>query len=492
MQLSFKDYFNRYFFISAAAFVFSLIVLYKPGIVSYTFDEREDVRIIECIQDQGPFNCLYDISQTRFPYYIHLLFVSLWKTRTTHYLVTWIFGLFSLFITWNFCRKEFNLPVANIAALVFISSIPLLTSGRMLLTHSNLIFTCFNLVAVLQFYYFAKNRSFNNLIFSALFFGLATGSSILAVFTAFLLSGLYLLLKSPFQWKHLLFIPLSIAVFFLSTVIYVKADNFSDFIDGIRYGHEFPLWNYLSTGNSKSPYWFSFLLFAVKTGIIPVLLLILSFVFLLKDYKKGPAQLFLLVSLLYTVFYLIMKSIYFRYDAPHHHVHLYPVLTMAIAYAVYETYSRIKKTRYAFIAFLAAAMAWQVYEIKRFFPNLIFYGSQYGDNFIGEFYGPAVMHGHDTDEFFNELKKITTENPEAVIIYQENNAFDPEGPNFVSFSGHEELPEFDYLIKDYCFSHHFNPPEKRAFNELADNNCEEIYVYYFPDKVWMYKIYKCK
>ncbi|MDQ3190236.1 MAG: glycosyltransferase family 39 protein [Bacteroidota bacterium] len=489
LKIHLRDYLLLYLLI----IIQFVLVFNNPGTVSYTFDEKEDAAILECIKTKGTFNCLNDITQTRFPYYIHGFVNSIWDHPYANYFVSFLFSLFNLLIIWKFAKKEYNLSTANIAAVLMLTSIPLLASSRMLLTHSNVIFTTFNILAVITFYYFLKNKRFKFLILCAAFLGFSAGSSVLAVFTPLFFLIFYVLHPVKIHWKYLLVIPVFLFVFFGSTLIYIQPAIFKLFLLIIKYGHSYPYWNHLSTGSAVSPPYFSFLLFAIKTGPFVIILLFIAIAAVFKKRSKSIEQFFLFSVLLFSFIYLLLKSAYFKYDAPHHHIQLYPFIYLFIAYGISKIYTQLAKYQLAIYLSLSIGFLWQIVEIKKFYPNLLFYGSQYGDKYLGEFYGPAVMHGQDTDAFINQVDKIIKKEPHVRFLLQENNGFDLYGDHYIKFnSSIKDISGFDYAIMDRCFSQHFNFPDKVAYNELIEKNCEEYFVYYFPEKTWMYKIYKCK
>src|ERR1041385_3489721 len=127
-------------------FAFAFLHLYRLGVVTYTWDEGSDLGIVSCLQrTHDPFVCLDDISQTRLPFYIH----AIAHTPRSQYLISAAFSLFNFVVIYAFARRELGRLTATLTAALFATSPALLASGRMLLTHSNVIFTTFTLLSFL-------------------------------------------------------------------------------------------------------------------------------------------------------------------------------------------------------------------------------------------------------------------------------------------------------------------------------------------------------
>src|ERR1043165_9950749 len=127
-------------------FGFAFLHLYRLGTVTYTWDEGSDLGVVSCLQrTHDPFACLDDISQTRLPFYIH----AIAHTPRSQYLISAAFSLFNFVVIYAFARRELGRLAATLTAALFATSPALLASGRMLLTHSNVIFTTFTLLSFL-------------------------------------------------------------------------------------------------------------------------------------------------------------------------------------------------------------------------------------------------------------------------------------------------------------------------------------------------------
>jgi hypothetical protein len=142
------------------------------------------------------------------------------------------------------------------------------------------------------------------------------------------------------------------------------------------------------------------------------------------------------------------------------------------------------------IAAIALCFALQVYDVIRFFPNYLFYGSQYGDRFLGEFYGPAVMHGQDRGPVNACIDALIARDPSVKILVADNNALERSEPNFVPFTKRDPSVRYEYAFVDRLFATHLRFPERDAYNAYLAANYVDDYTYDFPTRVWMYRVMK--
>ena len=66
-----------------------------------------------------------------------------------------------------FARREFGLGVATMTAALYVTSPQILASGRMLMTHSNILFTIFTTASFIAFYYFVRGPGPGQLVCAA-------------------------------------------------------------------------------------------------------------------------------------------------------------------------------------------------------------------------------------------------------------------------------------------------------------------------------------
>ena len=130
----------------------------------------------------------------------------------------------------------------------------------------------------------------------------------------------------------------------------------------------------------------------------------------------------------------------------------------------------------------------QLYDVIRFFPNYLFYGAQYGERFIGEFYGPAVMHAQDRGPVNAYIDKLLARDPNVKILVADHNALERPEPNFVPFTKRDPSVRYEYAFVDRLYAMHFRFPERDAYNAYLAANYVEDYTYYFPPRVWMYRV----
>ena len=490
--------------------VFAFLHLYRIASISPTWDEGTDIAIIHCLaQAHDPFACLDDISQTRLPYYIHALVLTWTSSIHAQYAISFIASALTLLLLYWFARREFGCGVATMTAALYVTSPQLLASGRMLLTHANILFTLFTTASFVAMYRSAGGsptgppparrqvkgaseplavqppgrRRYDTtwLVLSAVAFGLATSCSILGVFNGIVIAVFYVMTRR-YAWRDLLFLPIAIATFFATSVIYLKPSLLMALIRACTLGDVYPHWNYLGLGSPPAPWFFSLVIFTIKTG--PWWLVLAAACYATSLHPPHLLQrTFLAAFAIGVVINFALKGLVFRYDAPHHQVQFYPLVCLFLAAAILE--HRITKP---LIAAIAICFALRAYDVIRFFPNYLFYGSQYGDGFIGEFYGPAVMHAQDRGPVNAYIDRLLARDPNVKILVADHNALERPETNFVPFTKRDPSVRYEYAFVDRLYAKHFRFPERDAYNAYLAANYIDDYTYYFPPRVWMYRV----
>jgi hypothetical protein len=463
--------------LAALLAIFAFLHLYRMGELSWTWDEAGDVGIVECLQRTGnPFACLDDISQTRLPFYIHALLGH-------HYWISFAFSTITLLAVYAYARRVHGAGTATLFAALYVTSPALLASGRMVLTHSSIIFTCFTTLSFLALMGGGERTGRIacpplSLVACAVFTGLAAASHILAAFNAIFLLAFYLTRFRP-AWRDLLFIPIAAATFFATTVVYVSPPILRALIDAcLAGGGKYPFWNYLGLGTTSAPWFFPFLLLLIKVGPWVV------FAF------HRQARWFLLALGVN----LALKGMVFGYETPHHQVQFYPLLYLFIAVGVMRSAGGTPPgqppgRRRSAVAFAVVALfAMQLFDVVRFFPNYLFYGAQYGERFIGEFYGPAVLHAQGRTEVWQVIEAIRVRDPDAKILVADNNMFDAIGPQFVPFTKRDPRVRYPFALVDRLYATHFHLPERDAYNAFLARHYKPAYTTTFPTGVWVYRV----
>jgi hypothetical protein len=429
------------------------------GELSWTWDEAGDMGIVQCLQRTGdPFACLDDISQTRLPFYLHALLGH-------HYWISFAFSAITLLAVYAYARREYGAWTATLFAALYVTSPALLASGRMVLTHSAIIFTCFTTLSFLALLEYARTHRWRWLAACAVLTGLAGASHILAAFNVIFLFALYVRCRK--SWRDLWFIPIAAATFFATTIVYVSPPILHSLIDAcLAGGGKYSFWNYLGLGTPRAPWFFPFLLLAIKAGAWVV------FAF------HRQARWFLVALLLN----FALKGTVFGYETPHHQVQFYPLLYLFVAVGI------VRWWRKSVAAVVAVLFAVQVFDVIRFFPNYLFYGAQYGERFIGEFYGPAVLHAQGRTEVWQVIEAIRVRNPEAKILVADNNMFDAFGPEFVPFTKRDPNVRYEFALVDRLYATHFRFPERDAYNAFLARHYRPAYTTEFPPGIWVYRV----
>ncbi|HEX8410758.1 MAG TPA: hypothetical protein VF883_17980, partial [Thermoanaerobaculia bacterium] len=429
----------------------------------------------------NPFVCLEDISQTRLPYYIHALLPA-------HFAISFTFSLITLLAVYAYTRREYGALAATVFAALYATSPQLLAGGRMVITHSGIIVTCFTTLSLLALLLSGRREQgaggrsdFEaasptllrpapsalrpHFIASAVFTGLAAASSVLAAFNVLFLGAIYVT-RCKKSWRDLWFIPIAAVTFFATTIIYLSPALLRALIEACFHGGEYPFWNYLGLGTNKAQWFFPFLLLLIKVGPWVV------FAF------HRQARWFLVAFGVQ----LLLKGTVFGYETPHHQMQFYPLLYMFIAVGI------VRWRRPWVIAIVVALFLVQVRDVVRFFPHYLFYGAQYGQRFIGEFYGPAVIHAQGRERVNEVIDAILIRKPEAKILVADHNAFDRIGPNFVPFTKRDPNVRYEFALVDRLYATHFSFPEREAYNAFLAAHYDVAYETKFPPGVWVYRV----
>jgi len=144
--------------------------------------------------------------------------------------------------------------------------------------------------------------------------------------------------------------------------------------------------------------------------------------------------------------------------------------------------------RSAVVAAVAVLFAIQLYDVYRFFPNYLFYGAQYGERFIGEFYGPAVLHAQGREKVWQVIEAIRVRDPQAKILAADNNMFDAYWPEVTPFTKRDPNVRYEFALVDRLYAKHFHFPERDAYNAFLAQHYKVAYTTEFPTGVWVYRV----
>lgn len=470
------------------------LLLFRLGSISWTWDETIDMRIVSCLQrSKDPFSCRGDISQTRLPMYLHAVVAMLTPGRAAHYVLSAFFALGNAVLVFIFTRTHFGTRTALLAMALVATSPAVLASGRMLMSHSNVMLTTFTLVAVVAYDRFDRSGNRGFVWLSAASFGLALASSVLGLFTALVLFPLWLFgSRHRRLWHPLVYGVAAAAVFFASTIIYLRPENLTALARETLNPHTYPEWNYLQLGTSFAPRWFSPLLFAVRIGpwwgalfaVAPLVLLTGS-----SDRRSRRTSLIIWGAFLAL---MLLKSGVFRYDAPHQQVPWYPLVAVVVAATVMELIRRFRNYRPVLFGALVVLLGAHVHDTVRFFPNYLFYGAQHGDRFIGEFYGPAVMHKQDRTDTDRHIDDLIAGNPDVRILMADKNVFERNGEHFIRFSDRDPSRDYEFALVDRVYATHLRSPGRDDYNAFLAANYTVVWSHGFPTQKWAYRILQRK
>jgi hypothetical protein len=467
---------NIAFVLIFAAFAF--LHLHRIASISPTWDEGTDLGIIHCLATtHDPFACLNDISQTRLPFYIHAAMLAITPRIEAQYLISFVASALTLLLLYAFARREFGMAVATMTAALYVTSPQLLASGRMLMTHANILFTLFTTASFIAFYELVRTNQRRWLVINAITFGLATSCSILGVFNGIFIIVFYamtIVRERRAAWLDLAFLPIAVITFFATSVIYLKPKLLTALIRACTLPEPYPFWNYLGLGSPHAPWHFPLVIFVIKIG--PWWLVLTAICYVISRRPRHPFLAALAIALIVN---FALKGFVFHYDAPHHQVQFYPLVYLGIA---------VICLRCRMYAAIALCFVIQLYDVVRFFPNYLFYGSQYGERFIGEFYGPAVMHAQDRGPVNAYIDQLLARDPKVKILVADHNALERPEPNFVPFTRRDPSVRYEYAFVDRLFATHVRFPERDAYNAYLAANYVDDYTYYFPPRVWMYRV----
>jgi 4-amino-4-deoxy-L-arabinose transferase-like glycosyltransferase len=474
--------------------VAAALLVYRAGSVSWTWDEQNDMQIVACLErSHDPFACLDDITQTRLPFYIHAAVALLAPWDAAHYVISAVFALANVVLVFVLARSRFGSRTALLAMALVATAPAVLASGRMLLSHSNVILTTFTLATVTAYDRFDRTADVRFFLLSAAALGLAVASSVLGLFTVLVIAAYWL--SNPQRrrpWQPMAYGAVTTAVFLASTLIYLRPTNLATFVAAAFDAKAFPEWNYLQLGTNQAPRWYSLLLFAVSTGPWWSAVFAVAPVVLRRSaVGEGATR---CARAIWAAFlaYLVLKSGVFRYDAPHQQVAWYPLVFVVVAATATELIRRTGRVRVVGLVALVAFGALQLYETHRFFPNYLFHGAQYGSRFIGEFYGPAVFHAQDRDAIDRQLDAIVAADPGVRILTADNNAFQRTDEHFVAFTRRDPSQTYQFAVVDRLYATHFRFPERDEYNAFLARHYTVVRFHDFPTQKWAYRILRVR
>ncbi|HTK04485.1 MAG TPA: glycosyltransferase family 39 protein [Candidatus Eisenbacteria bacterium] len=489
--------------ILAIALAFAFTLFWKAGSITPSFDEMIDSVIAGCHQRHAnPYYCNADITQGRLPYIVHASIRSLFPMvppRTVDLAISGIAAVALLLVLSLFVRREFGRRAAVITALLIASSAPMLAAGRMTMTHSNVLFALLTALSFVAFVRFLRSRDPADLFWAAAAFGASVAANLLGVATAALFLFLFAM-PSPDRRKDkdmASFLIVAIAAFFILSPAHLAPENVARVLAGIKgirgvsTNHD-----YFGTGMSVAPRWYPFLLYAVKLSPWWAPWMAISWFFIGRE-KDRVRQLALAAIAAFIVLSLALKAS-LRYDAPHHHVHLIALGCVLVAYAADRAIETARKplARAAVLAALAASFVLQIVAVAQVFPNMLFYGAQFGPRFIGEFYGPAVIQCQDQGKVRAELRRLIDEGKDvrtmATVCWGA-----PDDGDLVStwWEAKPHAPgEGDeiYVFGEWVlFSHFHLTADQAAMRERILAECARHTSSDFPFLKDVYVIYRC-
>lgn len=493
---------NNYLFF-VIILMYGFLHLASMGQVSPTFDEETDLTIVDCYAtSKNIFGCTDDISQARLPHYLHSIVQIAFHTKTDstiHYWLSFVIGLLNIGIIFVFASKEFGKKIAYTTLLLMVTSNSLLASSRMILTHSNILFAFITTLLFIQLYYFYMTKKIYHFFWTIIFAGLSTSASILGFFNLipiFFVSAHHLQNATKNRKifiRALLVSPIIfISCFLLASPMYLNYQNFLKLIVDLSNdrGHAYLFWNYLGSESFSAPWWYSYFLFMIK--ITPWVFGIWIFTpKLLGTYVNKKQRQFLILFFLSFLTYLTVKSFLFAYDAPHHHIQFFSFVYLTIAINLQSVIAKITE-KFVFFGsvIIIAFFLFHSIDTLRFFPQFLFYGAQYGERLIGEFYGPAVLHCYDQNSINHQIKMLIKN--KKFIVHADQSCIRMESEYLIPFSQEERLTQDFFAYVDYLHAKHFNYPKKDDYNQYVRTHCSIIYTYYFPTHIPVYQLYKCR
>jgi hypothetical protein len=480
---------------------FAGITLHNVRAVSYTGDEEIDLDITHCLmQTKNPFVCDRNPSQSRLAYYVHAVIATAAGDIHTpwHYYFSAAVGAGILLIVYRFSRMEFGSFVANSAVLLMATSIPFLAGSRLLLSHSNIVLTLFQTLSFMQLYYYVKTPARKYLVKTATYWGFSVSSSLLALFNLPLYVAIFAVVhrkQRGYRFMQLikvitLFSLLSAMCFFITSPFYLIPDNVFKTYEDIKFGTGYWYWNYLSQHLLKTPFYFSALTFVLKIGPWWAVPFLVGLPLLLRKQLSNlkPAQrIFFLWFYLLVWFIFCLKSVVFRYEAPHHQLYLYPLVFVGLAMVLHHLVRRWPKV---VLIGMVLGVTLSVRDVFTFFPEYLFYGAQYGREMIGEIYGPAVLLCQDQAPIYKEIARL--ESAGGIIAVADRNCL--RMPNHHAVLWRElrlSPPPMYYAYVDYLHHSHLSTPPDTAYYTYVFQHCVPVFERKFPTGVTIYALYQC-
>jgi hypothetical protein len=282
-------------------------------------------------------------------------------------------------------------------------------------------------------------------------------------------------------------VPLSVAIFLIASPIYLVPGYAARTLESLPPDAPGD-WDYMGYG-AVPPWWFPFAVFAVK--VTPWWTAALIFLIPAAWGRLKEPRVRLVSSVVAsTAVLLLMKSVLFGREVPHQQYPVYPLIYLAIAFSISEAYrlGSMRTLRMALALAVAAAILMQLTDLYAFFPNLLFYGSQYGTRFVGEFWGPAVFQCQGLDsvkEVIAGLKGRIIAPPGSCLTYLRTSK------RYVDFPPENPEKEYPWAYTDLRYQIMRPPYSGDYLSYLQKHNCSKRFVMDFPQGIEAYAIYEC-
>ena len=482
--------------------ILAVTSLVKAGSVSLTYDERVDLAIVRCYASHYSMaGCEFHFNQPRLPYYIHALIQLAFGNSDSilpHVALSFAFAAATIVLLFTFARRRFGFAVAGLTSLGLALSPAFVASARLIVTHSEAIFTTFMTLMIVFLVRAREFRRPSEIVVSATCFGATVASSMVGVLAASFVPIYVVLAWRPVsrrEWILLALYPLiAFGVFTLLSWEQAGPSGIARLVQETIHGAEYPYWNYLELGSARMPLWYPFLLMAVKltpwwTAALLAFPLVVRYT---PPVRHDPEAVAFMTSLLLCiVIALTIQGAVVGYAAPHHQVAFFPWAMLAASWTVVTAFRSLRAplARTALALVFVAGLAVQAWQLVQFFPHYLFYGAQYGRRFVGEFYGPAVLHCYGRNEILHDVQVL--ESKGARFLKSDVSCFgDVEATTFSTLS---PTTRFDFALADYLNQRHLRfGPEQEAYLRFVETRCRPWKSYRFPTDFEVYALLDCR
>jgi 4-amino-4-deoxy-L-arabinose transferase-like glycosyltransferase len=497
--------------------------IYQLNVPSYTWDEVTDREIAWSYLLNGDVTAAdREFSQARLPIYLEALVIKYWgDSEISLRSISVGAGMLSLLIIWQIGKRTFGSHAGLLAMTLAAVSPYHLMISRVSGTHGDALLALLYILALwilIEFWgewkkhaqlHFHRRDKILLLVFGAVA-GMATGAKLTGALLG--MNLVLVLIASQRAWRNnirwvILAGVLWLTFFLLTSPIYLHPENIiAAWQDQLTNWEQIRGYQFMGKTYDILPLWYWAAVIPIKFSI-PVTLAILFQLIWLCFHRR---QITLPQSLLlFNLFPLIILT-FRNWQSPTYAVPLIgPFFTLAaqsLTQLGKVLISAWKTPQSRWVSALAAlGLMWMIAENGRILaithPDYLMTGYDFGDNVIGQFWGPAVYHCQGAGQALADLSTHSSGSvlaPQACtgpIAYYQNTYHLPEITFQSQLEQAADVRNYKYVIIPYTVTYMVTPyplfQDTKVLRDGLARYCQPIYSYKLGARE-LFWVYDCQ